>query len=74
METDAGHPNADQSLYAASYRPAPQNDDPQVEIWNRPLSVGQPLPTMPLSIGKAGTLPLDLELTYTDARKRRRMD
>lgn len=74
MEADAKHQNADQSLYAVSYRPTLQNDDPQIEIWNRPLSVGQPMPTMPLSIGKAGTLPLDLELTYSDARRRRRMD
>jgi hypothetical protein len=61
-------------LYAVSYRPTLRNEIPEVEIWNRPLSIGQPLPTMPLFIGKAGTLPLDLELTYSDARKRRRMD
>jgi hypothetical protein len=29
---------------------------------------------MPLFIGDVGTLPLELELTYSGARKRRRMD
>lgn len=73
MEADSGSLIAD-TLYTASYRPALRNEQPQIEIWSRPLSIGQALPTMPLFIGKAGTLPLDLELTYSDARKRRRMD
>lgn len=74
MESGADHLMGDNPLNTASYRPGLREESPQIEIWHRSLSVAQPLPTMPLFIGKAGTLPLDLELTYSDARRRRRMD
>lgn len=74
MDDRADHLMGDDLLYTVGYRPGVRKEMPQIEIWRRPLSVGQPLPTMPLFIGKAGTLPLDLELTYSDARHRRRMD
>lgn len=73
MDADARHLISDEPLYAVSYRPALRNDKPEIDLWHQPLSVGQSLPTIPLFIGKGGTLPLDLELTYSDARRRRRM-
>jgi hypothetical protein len=38
-----------------------------------PLAVGGPLPTMPLAVRGLGCLPIDLEATYTEARKKGRL-
>ena len=62
-------PSDDSPLYAIGYRPArrdPGGD--QIEIWPYPLAVGQPLPVVPLALRGGPTLPLDLEVTYTEAR------
>lgn len=74
MEAEAGAAVTDDSLYACAYRPVTGDEDPAIEIWSRPLAIGSPLPVLPLSIDKGATLPLDLEFTYTEARRRRRMD
>jgi hypothetical protein len=63
----------DEPLYAAAFRPLLRDQTPSIECWNRALATGAPLPTLPLAIDKGAVLPLDLELTYTDARRRRRM-
>lgn len=34
-------------------------------MWVQPLTVGQPLPTLPLALRGYGCVPLDLEATYT---------
>lgn len=70
---DAAARLPDDPLYAAAFRPVLRDDAPLIETWHRPLAIGQPLPTLPLAIDKGIVLPLDLELTYTDARRRRRM-
>lgn len=62
------------SLFAAAFRPVLRDGAPSIEFWIRPLAVGGPLPILPLAIDKGVVLPLDLELTYSDARRRRRMD
>jgi hypothetical protein len=61
-------------LYAVAYRPArrdPGGD--QVEVWASPLELGRGLPTMPLALRGAATVRLDLEATYTEARRRSRL-
>ncbi len=61
-------------LYTVAYRPVrrtPTND--LIEIWPAPLAVGQPLPTMPLPLRGAATVPVDLEGTYMQARARSRL-
>ncbi|MBY0524487.1 MAG: DUF4058 family protein [Gemmataceae bacterium] len=61
-------------LYAAAYRPArrePGGD--QIDLWQLPLVLGQSLPTVPLALRRGPTLPLDLEATYTEARRRSRL-
>jgi len=63
----------DEPLYAAAFRPLLRDQSPSIECWNRALAIGAPLPTLPLAIDKGAVLPLDLELTYSDARRRRRM-
>jgi hypothetical protein len=56
-------------LCAVSYRPRRLDQDGQVEIWPAALAVGQPLPVMPLALRGGPTLPLDLEATYSEARR-----
>jgi hypothetical protein len=61
-------------LYAVAYRPArrdPGGD--QIDIWPVPLAVGDPLPTLPLALRGAVTVPVDLEAAYAQARKRSRL-
>ena len=54
---------------AAAYRvgePAPQGGR-FVAIWRRALTVGQPLPKMPLPLTVQTSVPIDLEDTYQHA-------
>jgi hypothetical protein len=57
---------ANTSLYASAYRPFRTKDGDQVEMWFNPLTLGQPLPTMPLALGEDVTVPVDLEGTYME--------
>jgi hypothetical protein len=54
-------------LYAAAYRAQPAARKPRLEYWLEPLGVGEPLPTMPLWIGRDLVVPLDLEQAYQKA-------
>jgi hypothetical protein len=62
------------ALYAAAYRPVrrPETGD-QIELWPQPLTVGEPLPVLPLALRGAVTVPVDLEATYSEARQRSRL-
>ena len=62
------------ALYAVAYRPVRQDDQERFDSWPLPLAVGQPLPTVPLSLEAELCLPLDLEAAYLDACQRRRLD
>jgi hypothetical protein len=61
------------SLYAVSYRPVRREDDDQIDIWPATLSLSEELPVLPLALGGESFVPLDLELTYADACRRRRL-
>src|SRR5262245_31752325 len=61
------------TTYAVAYRPSRQPSGDQVELWPRPLSLGQPLPVLPLALRNAGVVPVDLEGTYSEARERSRL-
>jgi hypothetical protein len=65
---------AGQSLYTVAYRPLRSDDVEKVECWPTPLVVGQPLPTVPFSLGADWCVPVDLEESYRDACQRRRLD
>jgi hypothetical protein len=54
-------------LYVVSYRPFRTGDSDQVEFWPVPLDLGQSMPSMPLALRGGPTLPVDLEMTYTEA-------
>jgi hypothetical protein len=60
-------------LYATAYRPAHRQERNEIDVWREPLAVGQPLPTLPLQVRGLGSLPIDLEATYMEARQRGRI-
>ena len=60
-------------LYATAYRPVHRQERNEIDLWREPLAVGQPLPTLPLAVRGLASLPVDLEATYTEARKRGRI-
>jgi len=64
----------DQHLYAVAYRPLRRGSDDVIETWPMPLAIGQPLPTVPLSLEAELCVPVDLESSYRDACQRRRFD
>jgi hypothetical protein len=64
---------ADVGLYAVAYRPARRPSGDQIDCWRHPLALGQPLHIVPLALRGGPTLPLDLEMTYTEARRRSRL-
>jgi hypothetical protein len=65
-----GHPQTafgdSPALYAASSRYVSRNDQWQLERWERPLEIGQPLPTLPLWLSANLSVPLDLEKSYEE--------
>ena len=58
---------ADDHLYAVAYALAATGDEGRVDIWARPLAVGQPLPTLPLQVLALGRVPVDLDASYREA-------
>jgi hypothetical protein len=61
-------------LYAVAYRAAAVEQGRQLQAWPAPLTVGNPLPKLPLWLGVDICVPLDLEttnqMTCTDLRIR----
>lgn len=60
-------------LYATAYRPARREERNEIDLWRESLALGRPLPTLPLAVRGLGCLPIDLEGTYLEARKRGRI-
>jgi hypothetical protein len=60
-------------IYATAYRPVRNEDAESVETWLSTLSVGGPLPTLPLFLRAGPCLPLELELTYGEVLRRARL-
>jgi hypothetical protein len=61
------------SLYCAAYRPVLRNDQAMIDMWKESFSVGSPLPVMPLIVSDDLQIPIDLEATYSDLCKRRKL-
>ena len=51
-------------LYAVSCRWRPTGETRLLETWNNLLSIGQPLPTLPLWLTETFAVPLELEASY----------
>ena len=64
---------AESILYAASYHPVRREGQNLIDNWLAPLSVGQPLPVVPLPVRGVGCLRLDLEVGYSHARQSSRL-
>lgn len=69
-----GHSNgfafpAPTPLYATAYSPVHRHNRNEIDLWRENLGIGQPLPTLPLAVRGLGSLPIDLEASYTEARK-----
>jgi len=60
-------------LYGTAYRPVHRQERNEIDLWREPLGVGLPLPTLPLAVRGLGSLPIELETTYMEARKRGRI-
>jgi hypothetical protein len=60
-------------IYAVSYRPTYRKEEPQVDLWRETLAVGKPLPTMPLRLTGDIFVPVELEPTYMETCRRRRL-
>jgi hypothetical protein len=70
---DVRQPDAVQ-LYAAAYRPLRRGEREEIDVSPEALAVGAVLPVMPLALSGEYCLPVDLEATYTDAARRRRIE
>jgi hypothetical protein len=60
----AESPPGNMQLYAAAYRLVRRSDEAQLDIWAEELSLGQPLPSMPLWLAGHLCIQTDFEATY----------
>ena len=63
-ERDPTLGDAPPATYAAACRWRPRGASRWLEAWNRPLAVGEPLPTLPLWLSDEFAVSLDLEASY----------
>jgi hypothetical protein len=59
--------------YAVAYRPLRRAEREEIDIWPVSLPLGTSLLTLPLALNASICLPVDLEATYMDACRRRRL-
>jgi hypothetical protein len=59
-------------LSAVAYRPIRRGELDLIDVWPMTLSIGSPLPLLPLSLRRFRPVPLDLEAAYEDACRRSR--
>jgi hypothetical protein len=60
-------------LYATAYRTRSVGKSQQLDVWAETLTLGNPLPTLPLWIDAERSLPVDLEQSYQTACAARRI-
>jgi hypothetical protein len=63
----------DIALYAVAYRPLRRDGTDAVDVWRSPLTLGQPLPMLPLGLRADLVIPVDFEVTYAEACRRKRL-
>jgi hypothetical protein len=63
-ERDPGLGDPPPAIYAAACRWRPRGASRWLEVWNRPLSIGRPLPCLPLWLTDELAIRLDLETSY----------
>ena len=60
-------------LYGVGYRPRSDAEENWADVWPAELRLGESLPVLPLALTTEYAVPLDLEATYQDAVRRRRL-
>jgi hypothetical protein len=63
----------DQETYALAYRPVRRGEANLIDAWPVVLSVGGPLPVLPLALRRFRPVRLDVEAAYEDACRRSRL-
>jgi hypothetical protein len=53
-------------LYAVTCRKRDVNRKSNLDIWSRPLAIGEPLPSLPVWLSEAESVILDLEASYEE--------
>jgi len=61
------------TLYTSAYRPVELDNQPNLQIWQEALQIGQPLPTMPFWLRGNLCVPLHLSETYERTCRTRRI-
>jgi hypothetical protein len=61
------------ALYAVAYRPVRRAEKEEIDLWPVTLEVGQNMPVLPLVLTEDVRASVDLEATYMDACRRRRL-
>jgi hypothetical protein len=59
-------PGSESPLYAVACRYMPQGERWRFKTWEQQLTLGQPLPTLPLWLTEDFAIPLDLEESYEE--------
>ena len=54
------------ATYAVTCRKRQVGRETKLDLWSRPLALGQPLPTLPLWLSETQTVTLDLEASYEE--------
>ena len=72
LET-ADEVNAKMTMFAGAYRPVLRSEKSEIDVWASPVTVGEPLPTMPLRLTGDFMLPVDFESSYMNVCRDRRM-
>jgi hypothetical protein len=72
-QPDDSFPDDAPSLYAVALRWSDRADRGILEAWVNPLSVGRPLPTLPLWLAEDLAVPLELETSYEETCRVLRM-
>jgi hypothetical protein len=60
-------------LYTTAYRPTGKNGSAQLTIWQEPMALGSPLPTVPLWLLHGPYVPVYLEETYEETFRQLRL-
>jgi hypothetical protein len=64
---------AETALYAVAYRPVRRAEREEIDLWRRRLTIGEPLPTLPLRLTGDVFVEVDFEAAYQEACRRRRL-
>lgn len=73
LGADAARLPDDVHLYGAAYRPVVRDGETQADVWCSACALGEPLPVLPLRLRGDLFVPVDFEVTYQEACRRRRI-